>query len=321
MTNEFTPLVPASGFRAHQLACCHFFAGVKAKNRYLSGAVLLLMVFVSSARGACLHWEQYVDRPDESATYAGTLGDKSIRMMLHLKTGTGYFEGAYGYSDQPGVLALSGYMLPDGTGADLEERNERGQVTGHLSLAFFKPHLEPQSSWASNWGFYKKHIWNSPPKCTSLTGAWQPEPWDGKPGQLVVLSEAGPDIDPANNEARLKNEATAYQFLQAVLHDDRKKVVSLLYYPFHSYDNSRKGQDTKTWTTPENVLQNYGKILKLTKYQRSAVPHILFTNSGVTDFMNRSVYLYNGKITWICAGACPVMPLKALIGNFTGQQY
>ena len=302
-----------------QQASKQFLAMLRATTRDLSRATLLVLLIVSSARGACLHWDKYVDRPDESATYDGSLGEQRIRMMLHLDMATGHFEGDYGYGDQPGVRTLSGYMLPAGAGVDLEERNEHGQVSGHLSLAFFEPHVAPQVDWGDDWGFYQKHIRNSPSKCFYLTGVWQPEPWEGKPGQLITLHEAGPDIDPAENKARLKNEATAYQFRQALLHDDRKRVVSLFHYPFHSFDNSRNGQVTKTWMTPKSVLHNYDQIIKLTKYQRSAVPHILFTSAGVTDFMNRSVYLYEGKITWICAGACPTMPLNAVIGNFAGK--
>lgn len=314
MTNGIAPLVPVFGVTENQLASMLFLARLKAATCYLSVALLLL--FASYARGACLHWEKVVDRPGDSTVYAGALGDHQIRMMLHLNVTTGLVDGTYGYSDERGVLMLTGYMRPAGDGADFVERNEEGRVTGNLSVAFF----QPRSNWGGSWEFFKSGMKQSPSECSFLTGIWQPEPWDGNPGQLVSLQYVG-SIDPSNNAARLKNEATAYEFMQAVLHGDKKKIVSLLHYPFHSYDNSRKGQRTKTWTTPESVLKNYGKLIKLNKYQRRAVPHMLFTSSGMTEFMNRSVYIYDGKITWICDGACPVMPLNALIGNFTGQQY
>lgn len=292
---------------------------------------LPLMLCLSSARGACLHWEERLGKPDQSLSYGGHLGDHPIRMMLHLDRATGRFDGAYGYYGQPGVLKLIGYMRADGIGADLEELDAQGQVAGYFSLAFFWPHSYPYSGsgWGSDWGFYKEHIRNQPSGCSALTGVWQPEPWDGKPpGQLVMLS-SGPAIDPVSNTARLENEATAYQFVQAFLHNDRKKVVALLHYPFHAIlDATRKESGgSKTWETPVSVLRNYDDIVSSIRVfvtndqvKALAVPHFLITDkSGVTSFMNGSVYLYGGKITWICAGKCPVMPDIELMGKSKGQ--
>lgn len=279
---------------------------------------LPLMLCLSSARGACLHWAEQLGKPDESVSYGGYLGSHPIRMMLHLDVATGRFDGAYGYYDRPGVLKLVGCMRADGIGADLEELNAQGRVTGVFSLAFFWPHVYPYSGsgWGNHLDFYEKHIRNQPSGCSALTGVWQTEPWDKKPpGQLVILA-SGPTIDPANNRARLENEATAYKFVQALQHNDRKKVASLLHYPLHSGFN-------KTWETPASVLKNYDKIMSFIKVfvtndqvKSLAVPHFLITsNSGVTGFMNGSVYLYDGKITWICAGRCPVMSDSELMGQ------
>lgn len=123
-------------------------------------------------------------------------------------------------------------------------------------------------------------------------------------------------MDPKERQARLQNEATAYAFMQAVIHDDRKKVVSLFHCPFYSYDQAPGRQGVRTWKTPQDVLKHYPSIVQLEpRFVRPLVPHMLFTQDGLSGFMNGSMSIYKGKITWLCAGRCPAMSWHEAAGK------
>ena len=266
--------------------------------------LVLTTLSVSSAKGACLDWSRNVGRPDHSLVYAGKLGNHPIRMMLHLDVATGHFEGAYGYNDQPGTLALSGSMRPGGVGADLDERDAQGRVTGHFSLGFL--HLRrPEDSRT-----YDKYS----DKCDTLTGGWQSS--SGKETRDVAVRVDG-EIDPAQDKERQMNDITAYKLRKAMLDKNKQSFASLLRYPFYTNGFYRTGGvihlTREVWNYPENIIKNYDKMINYQRMEpfsyeqvRDAVPHFLTPAGSV--FMNGSVFIEHGKVTRICAGSCPVDP-------------
>lgn len=261
--------------------------------RNLGWVLLLMMLCAPSAKGACLDWSQSVGRPDHSLVYAGKLGDRPIRMMLHLYTANERFDGAYGYNNQPKMLILTGSMLPGGVGVDLDERDAQGHVTGHFSLKFFRPRPAREDP------VYQKY----PSKCDDLTGSWQSS--SGNEAHDVAVHLDGETV-PADDKKRELNETTAYKLREAMLSNNRKAFASLLRYPF--YQNSGRWV-VGVWHNPEEVIKNYDKIIPFSHNEiRDSVPHVLQTSLDTSQFMNRSVYITHGKVTRICSGACPVIP-------------
>jgi GH24 family phage-related lysozyme (muramidase) len=346
MTDSFTPLTPVAGFTADQLfsddvasfiqqpegsepspytdikgiptfgiglnlqvsatAKCIF--GWRTAVRYM-GCLLLTILCVPSARGACLDWSHIVGNgnSDNRLIYFGTVGDHPIQMMLHLDVVTGHFDGAYGYNDQPGMLSLSGNMQPGGVGVDLDERDAQGHVTGHFSLGFF----HNRRSWEDPRTYDKYSN-----KCEALTGSWRST--SGNKTQDVALLGNG-EIVPAYDREREMNEITAYKLRRAMLDKNRQAFASLLSYPFYTNGFNRYGGvlhlNEKTWNNPEDVMNNYDKIINYDKMEPfsykeiiEAVPHALQTSVDGSQFMNGSVYLTHGKVTRICSGRCPVIP-------------
>lgn len=294
----------------HPIACKLLFA-------------LLLMGWLPSASAACLHWGAIapLHNPKDSLIFAGTLGQRYIRMRLHLDPATGRLDGAYGYNNEPGTLTLVGYMLKDGSGVNLIELDKRGKMTGFFNLSFSPPtsFLGAGDPRKDDRAAFEKQ-WNDDyGECWALTGVWGTSSRPGTSAKAVVVQQAG-TLDPKERKAQLANEATAYAFMQAFMHNDRKKVVSLLHYPLHSYDQAPGRGGVRTWETPESVLNNYAEIMQFeNEYLRRWVPHMLGAYDGLTDFMNGSMEIYNGKITWICAGSCPVMPWCAAASSVTSE--
>jgi len=275
---------------------------MKAMTARTPALVLLLMTFfVSSARGACLNWVQTVGNSHSRLTYVGMLGNHPIRMMLHLDVATGHFDGAYGYNDQPGMLALTGSMRSGGVEVDLDERDKQGLVTGHFSLRFFEPRAAGEDP-----AIYKKY----PTKCSALTGSWRSS---SKNEMRDVGLHADGMTDPADDQERELNEATAYKLRQAMLNNNKHAFASLLKYPFYTNGFYRTGGAlhlvNKTYRSPEEVINYYDGIIHFSyKEIRDAVPHVLDTYPGGSNFMSRSVDLTDGRVTRICAGACPIDP-------------
>jgi len=270
----------------------------------LALVALPLAFLAPSAEAACLHWGKLapLQNPSESIVYSGTLGNSHVRMRLHLDPATGRVEGAYGYNDEPGTLKLVGYILKDHSGVNLVELNKNGKRTGFFDLSFMPPtsfHGSGDPQTEERAAFEKQ--WNDDDyaECESLLGVWMTSSRPGTSAKAVML-QGERAIDPKERQARLQNEATAYAFMQAAILGDRKKMVSLFHYPFHSND--------RTWDTPEDVLNHYASIEQLEPlFVRPLVPHMLFTQDGLTEFMNGSMFIYMGKITWLCDGRCPVM--------------
>lgn len=257
--------------------------------------IFLLLLHVTPASAACLNWSWLASNPSYRLVYEGTLGDHPIRMMLHLNSSTGRFDGAYGYNDQPKMLSLTGSMQLKSTEIYLDEREEKDQVTGHFILSFF----HPRPTWESQENYEKKNK----DTCEFLTGSWQSS--DGN-ARMPVSLRANGEISPEDDLNRAKNEATAYKLRRAMLNKDRNAFASLLHYPFHSQDDHYHNW---VWSNPEEVIRNYDKIIFFWQRQiESSVPHILQSAGPESIFMDRSIYLRSGKVTWICAGACPVVP-------------
>lgn len=273
---------------------------------------LLLALCMPSAMAACLQWGKLgpLQNTSESLIYIGTLGNRNIRMRLHLDSATGRMDGAYGYNNEPGTLKLVGYMLKDHSGVELVELDSKGNRTGFFDLSFMPPSSFLGSGDPATEGHeaFEKQ-WNSDEygECESMLGVWMTSSRPGTSAKAVVL-QGGIAFDPTKERSvRMQNEATAYAFMQAVIHNDRKKVVSLLQYPFHSYDQAPGHQGDRTWKTPEDVLRNYAEIVQFEpKFVRNWVPHFLVTNRGASG-LGDTVVLHDGKITWICAGECPTL--------------
>lgn len=258
-------------------------------------SLVLLMLCTSCAEAACSNWLSLAANPEYRLIYSGKVGDHPIRMMLHLNTAKGRFDGAYGYNNQRDILALSGVMLPNSEGVDLDEHSEKGVVTGHFHLKFF--HARP--AWESEEN-YKKENKDS---CSFLTGEWKSTV--GNKTFDVTLQQGGVSA-PSDDNWRIENEITAYKLRKAMLEGDRKTFASLLQYPFHSESDH---QISNIWNDAEDVIKNYRSIVHFTVKQiQESVPHVLQTSGARSQFMNRSIYLEHGKVIQICAEACPVMP-------------
>lgn len=257
--------------------------------------ILLLLRSVTPASAACLNWPWMAANPDYRLIYEGTVDGHPIRMMLHLDISTGRLDGIYGYNDQPNTLVLAGSMQPNSIGIDLDERDKKDAVTGHFNLKFF--HQRPV--WESEENYKKE----SKDSCGFLTGKWE-SPSRNKSFD-VSLQQNGVSI-PGDDNKREMNEVTAYKLRKAMLDDDRKVFALLLQYPFHSESGH---QIVSTWNSPEDVIKNYRNIVHFSfKQIKTSVPHVLQTSGARSQFMNRSIYLENGKVTRICEEACPVMP-------------
>lgn len=295
-------------------------AWLREVTKGLALIALSLAVLAPSTEAACLHWGKSapLQNPSESIVYYGTLGNRSVRMRLHLDPATGRVEGAYGYNDEPGTLKLVGYMLKDHSGVNLVELDKNSKRTGFFDLSFIPPTSFLGSGDPRREGraaFEKQWNGDRYAECESLLGVWMTSSRPGTSAKAVML-RGERSIDPKERHARLQNEATAYAFMQAVIHGDRMKVVSLFHYPFHSYGFAPGRQGVRTWKTPEDILKHYASVVQLEpRFVLPLVPHMLFTQDGLTGFMNGSVSIYKGKITWLCAGRCPVMSWYEATGN------
>jgi hypothetical protein len=185
-------------------------------------------------------------------------------------------------------------MRPGRDGLDLDERDEQGHVTGHFSLRFF--HRRP--AW-ENLDHYEKY----PAKCFYLTGSWRSS--KETEARDVVLQMNG-ETNPSDDSERELNEIAAYKLRRAMLENNRKAFASLLRYPFYQESGL---QVVSVWNSPEEVANNYGKIMHFSYHEiYSSVPHFLQTSSLGSQFMNGSIFIVHGRVTRMCDGACSVKP-------------
>ncbi|HET7332586.1 hypothetical protein [Dyella sp.] len=267
----------------------------KMKFQKIMLSLVLLMLGTSCAEAACSNWLSLAANPDYRLIYTGKVGDRPIRMMLHLNTAGGRLDGAYGYNNQSNMLTLAGIMLPNYEDIDLDEHDEKGVVTGHFHLKFF--HARP--AWESEESYEKENK----DSCSFLTGEWRSTA--GNKTFDVTLQQVGVSA-PADDNWRNENEITAYKLRKAMLEEDRKTFASLLHYPFQSEGDHHI---SNIWNNAEDVIKNYRSIVHFTAKQiQESVPHALQTSGTRSQFINRSVYLERGKVIQICAEACPVMP-------------
>jgi hypothetical protein len=211
-------------------------------------------------------------------------------MLLHLDGDTSRFTGAYGYSDQPSTLALTGSLRPGGAGIDLVEDDQKGRETGRFELEIFR---------ASRFG----ETSNPLPGCDNLAGEWLPmRGGKASPVSLHLDSE----LDPAYDQWQRLNDETAYILRRAMLEKDAVTFASLLRYPFFS---ERGLGVVSVWKSPQEVVMHYKDIVLFPKEAiRNAVPHFLASGADQSTFMNRSVTIYQGKVIRVCEAACPVIP-------------
>ena len=256
--------------------------------------LIFLALLAENASSTCTagDWQHGLGQPGHGAIYFGVIGSQNVRMMLHLDPATDHLDGVYGYSDQPGLLELSGTLRADATRADLDERDSQGRLTGHISLSFVE-HLEPWQDPVSA----KKY----PSRCDAPIGTWQSLltnknlPIDlHRDGEWVAGNEGEEQLD----------DIVALKLRQAILANDRVAFAALLHYPFYTV-GIRSG--LHAWSRPEDVIKHYPKIMRIPYSDvRKAVPHILAADKTGAAFMRGSVYLAHGKVTMICEGRCPI---------------
>lgn len=254
-------------------------------------ACALLFIITHKVNAACENWSAGMGRLDQSLIFPGSVGGHPVRMMLHYDSATNSFDGAYGYSNQPDVLRLTGYMSKGDAGLYLTEQGRSGRITGYFRLMFMRPR-EPWESAKS----YARTMKES--GCSFLTGTWISP--SGKRIESVSFHQDGV-IDPRFDKRRKVNEVVAYKLRSAMLNGDKKLFASLLDYPFYSENDM---QIPTKWNTPSDVVKNYKKIVQFSNDTiRNAVPHILET-AVKTVFMNGSIFIKDGKVTRICDEAC-----------------
>ena len=270
------------------------YSHAHSKNRLLIQCLLtcaFLFIIAHKANAACMNWSTSMGRADQSLIFHGTIGGHPVRMMLHYDNATNSFDGAYGYSNQPGVLRLSGHMRRGNTGVYLTGQDGSGRITGYFHMRFMRPR-EPWES-AADYASTMEQL-----GCSFLTGTWTSP--SGKKVESVSLPQDGV-IDPSFDRERAVNEVVAYKLRLAMLNGDTKLFASLLNYPFYS----ENGMQVPTeWKTPQDVINNYDKIMTFSSDTvRNAVPHVLET-AVKTVFMNGSIFIKGGKVTRICDEAC-----------------
>lgn len=261
--------------------------------------ILLGLLHSAPAKSGCPNWSDANVNGSSSWIYGGSVGGRAIRMALRLDPTTRTLSGTYGYSNQPGVLSVSGAISADGETASLDERDSDGQKTGHFTLNFVYP------TWQEGWDRDgKKSGWN----CMFMAGTWKGRA-SLRPAK-VKLNRINPLSSDSNEElARKKNEDAAYQLQQAVLRNDRAKFASLLKYPFFTQSLVNHQAVWKKWGGPEDVIKNYKKIMMIRADEmRSAVPHELETSFGTSAFMGTYACITDGKFVQICNGGCRCPP-------------
>lgn len=264
----------------------------------LIGSIALSLI-PKNAAATCLNadWSHGIGRPDHGAIYFGTIGTHAVRMMLHLDAATGRLDGVYGYNDQPEELTLTGNLRADGTGADLNEHDTQGRVTGHFSLNFIE-HREPWEDPIQ----YKRSRGKFLQKCDAPLGTWWVAP--GSAPLKVVLHRNG-EWTPAYDGEEQLDEVAAFKLRKAMLEGNRRAFASLLKYPF--YTTNERGSVT-TWSNREEVIKHYDDIVPMwPDALRNAVPHVLESGPTGAIFMGGSIYLSHGKVTMMCDGRCPVV--------------
>jgi len=256
-------------------------------------AILPMIPIARTSMATCTKadWRNGLGRPEHSAIYQGAINNRPIRMMLHLDPKSGSIAGVYGYGDQPGTLLLTGTLRPDGSGADLDERDTSGKVTGHFALEFIQqvPGYNPE--------MLKKY----PLTCEAPVGIWRPASTGNT--LKVKLGRDGESI-PGNEGEEAADEAAAFKLRNAILQKNRKLFAALLNYPFFvvSYP-----ENFKKFATPDDVIKHYDEVMTIPLEEvRDSVPHVLGAHSGTAYYLRDSVYLSNGKVKMICDGRCPV---------------
>jgi hypothetical protein len=251
-------------------------------------AMLPALFIARAAMAACteVDWRNRLGRPENGAIYQGSINNRPIRMMLHLDPRSGSIDGVYGYSDQPGTLLLTGTLRPNGSGADLDERDMSGKVTGHFNLEFTEqvPGYNPQY----------------PLTCEAPMGLWRAASLRNE--LKVKLGRDGEWI-PGNEGEEIVDEAVAFKLRNAILQENRRSFAALLNYPFYVLTYP---ENFKKFATAEDVIKHYDDIVTMPHEEvLESVPHVLGAHSGSAYFLRNSVYLSNGKVKMICVGSCP----------------
>ncbi len=261
---------------------------LKRSIRFL--VVFLPAIFIArAATAACTKadWRNELGRSEHGAIYRGTINNRAIRMMLHLDPKSGSIDGIYGYSDQPGTLLLTGTLRSNGSGADLDERDSAGKVTGHFSLEFVE-HPRPGNQ-------------RYTPTCDGPIGMWRPK--SGGDTLKVDLGINGEWI-PGNESEEALDEAAAFKLRKAILQENHKAFAALLKYPFYTVTYP---ESFKKFDTPEDVIKHYNEVVTIPLEDvRNSVPHVLGAGPDGAYFLQESAYLSNGKVKMICDGRCPV---------------
>ncbi|MBB6241622.1 hypothetical protein [Rhodanobacter sp. MP1X3] len=256
---------------------------------------IVFAFLAKNALAACTtsDWRHGLGRPEHGAIYFGVIGSHDVRMMLHLDPATDHLDGVYGYSDQPGLLELSGTLRADATGADLDERDSQGHPTGHISLSFAQ-HLEPWQDPVSA----KEY----PARCDAPLGTWQS--LSTNKSRRIDLHRDGEWVAGNEGEEQM-DDIVALKLRRAILVNDRSAFAALLQYPFYTV-GFRSG--FHAWNRPEDVIKYYAEIMRIPDiFVREAVPHVLAANATGAAFMRGSVYLAHGKVTMVCEGRCPIV--------------
>lgn len=265
--------------------------GLNRNVRFLV-SILLAIFIARAAMATCTQadWRHGLGRSEHSAIYHGTINNQPIRMMLHLDPKLGSIDGVYGYSNQSGTLLLTGTLRPDGSGADLDERDASGKVTGRFALEFTQQ--VP--------GYSLEMLKKYPLRCDAPVGIWRAAPTGN--ALEVKLARDGESI-PGNEAEERVDEAAAFKLRNAILQKNRKSFAALLNYPFYLMTYP---ETFRKFATPEDVIKHYDEIVTMPLEEVSdSVPHVLGAASGSAYFLRGSVYLSGGKVKMICEGTCP----------------
>jgi hypothetical protein len=100
---------------------------------------------------------------------------------------------------------------------------------------------------------------------------------------------------------RKANEALALRLQRALMVRDKRTVASLLLYPF----SSQYGRKTSVWNNADEVMKHYDDAIQFdASVLRKAVPFLLESHWGKSEFLDGAICLSEQKVEQICVGPC-----------------
>ena len=245
-------------------------------RKWILGSMVYLLL-CTCASASCLSNPLFAH---DHVVYAGEVEGRQIRLTLHFDATSHEVTGLYGISGDSSSHEIA--AQPDGEAITIDIAGEK-VPSNQLRLHALDRLAAIKSPDANG--------------CLELDGVFL------RNGTVVadVTLLRVVVIKSEYDAERKDNEAVALRLQRALMARDKRAVASLLNYPFFS----QSGRETSVWNDAEEVVKHYDEAIQVdASALRMAVPFLLDSRWGKSEFLNGAICLSEQKVEQMCVGPC-----------------